>query len=312
MKIRPLNKSGKINPANAAFVVIAAVAVIALVLYAMNAYGVGSQSQLGTTSGTGSAASGVAVNPVATYATIDKFSTTAVTGSSYYARDGEAATTTALTNVNPGVQYTYWVSNASYYVAPKVFTAGSLNNNIINKVAVANGSSTITLYDTTSRQTVTSGAYNTSVGANGVANIELSYQGNAKKSSMPFGGVLIVEKNQTFNVNGGVICSGANIAANTGSDAFTVTYQATATDMNSVIYKVLPSIDDGVDVSVKKINCQFQNGATDAAGAYKFTLLPANYYVSNDGKILLDVEQAANGLTTRTGLGSITASGVFA
>ena len=311
MKIRPLDKKGSSGEKAIWTIAIALVAFLILGFYALVMKPTSQQQLTNQTAGTGSP-SNVYVNPVATYATVDNFSTTVVGGTAYYARDGEQATTTAITNVNPGVEYTYWVSNSTYYVQPKVFTAGNLNNNVVNKIAFANGSATVSLYDTTNRQNFGVTSYNTSVAANGVANIEVSYQGTAKQSFMPFGGLFVVEKNQSFNVNGGVSCSGANIQANTGDSAYTITYNPSSTDMNYVVYKVLPTIDDGKDVTVKRINCQFQNGASDAAGIVKFSFFPANYYLTNDGTIKLDVEKVANGATTRTGLGSITASGVFA
>lgn len=305
-----LSKKGA-SGATIAMITIAVVAVLFFAMYAYSSYSNQAQSALGP-SGTPSANANVAVNPTATYATKDKFSTASIGGTSYYARDGDAATTTSIGNVNPGVQYTYWVSNASTYVQPKIWTASTLNNNVVNDMAFKNGTVTTSLYDTDNRATVTSGTTaNTSVGVSGVANIEISYQGVAKQSFMPFGGVMVVEKNQSFNVNGGVTCTGANVAANTGASAFTITYTPSSVDSNTVVYKVLPTIDDGVNVASKKIQCQFQNGATDAAGAYRVNFYPANYYVTNDGKIALDTEQALNGLTTRTGLGAITLTGYF-
>ncbi len=305
--------SNKKAKASGATIALSAIAIAIVLIAAIFAYTnlVPTSQQIIGPGGQVDTGANVAVNPTATYATKDKFSTLSIGGTSYYARDGDAATTTAIGNVNPGVQYTYWVSNGTYYVAPKVFTASSLNNNVVNDVAFKSGGVTTSLYDTDNRQTTTSGAYNTSVGVNGVANIEVSYQGVAKQSNMPFGGVMVVEKNQSFNVNGGVTCSGANIAPNTGANAFTVTYSPSATDMNTVVYKVLPTIDDGVNVNKKVIGCQFQNGGSDASGAYKVTFIPANYYVTNEGKIALDVEQAKNGLTTRTGFGSTVLTGYF-
>lgn len=309
MKMHSLQSKKGASGATMAMVAIAIAAVVIAGMLVYTNFGPTTQTALG---GSTSGGTNPAVNPTATYSTKDKFSTSIISGTSYYANDGLPATTSVISNVNPGVKYTYWVDNASTYVKPLVFTASTLNNNIVNQEALLNGTATTSLYDTDNRQTVTNGVYNTSVGIGGVANIEISYQGVAKKSFMPFGGVMIVEKNNSFNVNGGVVCSGANLAANTGSDAFTVTYTPSSVDANTVVYKVLPTIDDGANVNTKKVNCQFQESTgVDAAGAYKVTFIPANYYVTNDGKFALDTEQVANGLTTRTGKGQITLTGYF-
>ncbi|MGC9309582.1 MAG: hypothetical protein ACP5D2_02705, partial [Candidatus Nanoarchaeia archaeon] len=64
-------------------------------------------------------------------------------------------------------------------------------------------------------------------------------------------------------------------------------------------------LDDGSG-EVRRISCQFKNGAS-AAGAgspYYISFIPANYYVTNYGDIVLDVEKYANDDTTRTGFGT--------
>lgn len=238
----------------------------------------------------------VTYQPTASYTTTDKYaSTTTVSGTSYYKINSNKATTTAQTNVNKGDQITYWVSNSTYWVQPAVETAGA-GVTPVEAEAFANGTATVTLYDTVNRQDVTSGAYNTSMGANKNGNIELTYQGTAKASSTPFGGVMIVEYNSTLS---SVTCTGDDLL---DSNPYHVTYTVTATTNTYKPYAYGPSIDDGT-AKVRKISCQFQNGATavGAGSAYYYKFIPANYYVTNAGDIVLDTEQFANGLTTRTG-----------
>ncbi|MGC9310062.1 MAG: hypothetical protein ACP5D2_05210, partial [Candidatus Nanoarchaeia archaeon] len=145
--------------------------------------------------------------PTATYATKDKFSTTEVSGTSYYKRQGKPASTSALTNVNEGERYTYWMENSSYYVKPEIFTAESGANNIVAD-AWQNGTVSITGYDTVNRESIADGAYNTSLGANDQANIEFTYQGQSKHSAGPFGGVMVLEYNSTIS---SVSCSGDQV-----------------------------------------------------------------------------------------------------
>lgn len=249
-----------------------------------------------TNTNTGSGSGVTTYQPTASYTTFDKYaSTTTVSGTSYYKVGSNKATTTAQTNVNKGDQITYWVDNSTYWVKPAVETAGA-GVTSIEAEAYANGTATITLYDTVNRQSSDSGTYNTSMGANKQANEELTYQGTAKQSASPFGGVMIVEYNSTIS---SVTCTGDDLL---NSNPYHVTYTVTATTNTYKPYAYGPSLDDGTG-SVRKINCQFQNGATavGAGSAYYFKFIPANYYVTNDGDIVLDTEKFANGVTTRTG-----------
>jgi len=154
----------------------------------------------------------------------------------------------------------------------------------------------VTIYDTVNRKDVTTGITNTSMGANAQANIEITYQGTAKKSAGPFGGVLVTEYNTTMS---SVTCTGDSLL---DSNPYHLTYTVTATSNTYKPYAYGPSLDDG-SASVKRISCQFQNGGT-AVGAgsyYYFKFIPANYYVTNAGDIVLDTEKFANGLNTRVG-----------
>lgn len=245
--------------------------------------------------------------PTVSYATQDKFSTTSISGTSYYQDDGNPTTTTAITNIKPGVSYKYWVDNSTYWVALKDFVGQSGANSVVNKQVWANGSSTVTIYDLVNRQPTTSGVYNTSLGANKQANEEFTYQGTSKKSAVPFGGVLIVEYNATI---ADVSCTGDDLLA---SNPFHVTYTPSVVQNTYKVYGVGSTLDDGTG-AVKKITCQFNNGGT-AVGAgdpYYFKIIQANYYVSQTGEVLLDVEKFADQSTTRTGLkNTISATGYF-
>jgi len=245
---------------------------------------------------------GEAYQPTASYSAKDKYSTTAVSGTSYYKVGNLPATTTAKTNVKSGETYTYWVENGTYYVKPVIFTAHEGANDIVAD-AWQNGSVTITGYDLVNHETITGGAYNTSMGANDQANIQFTYQGTAKQSAGPFGGVMALEYNSTIS---SVLCTGDQI---TEDNPYHVTYSVSDTSHTYKLWAYTADMDDGSG-NVREINCQFKNGATAAgAGAsYKITFIPANYYVTNAGDIVLDTEKFANDDTTRTGYGAPSAT----
>ncbi len=238
---------------------------------------------------------GATYQPTASYSARDKFSTTSVSGTSYYKVNGNSATTTAYTNVNVGDQITYWISNTTYWVKPVSKTAGA-GVTPFEALGWANSSATITLYDSVNRQSVTDGAYNTSMGANDQANIEITYLGTAKGSAGPFGGKMVIELNSTIS---SVICTGDVLVSN---DPYHLTYTTSATTHTYKSWAYGPSLDDGSG-TVQRINCQFKNGATAVGDGspYYVKFIPANYYVSNAGDIVLDTEKYADGDTTRVG-----------
>ncbi|MEM4271152.1 MAG: hypothetical protein QXO70_03610 [Candidatus Pacearchaeota archaeon] len=236
--------------------------------------------------------------PSVTWSAIDKYGTTVVSGTAYYKQNGMKAITSSP-GINKGTEYTYWVYNNTWYVIPKV-QVGDCGSNIFQADAIQNASATITGYDLINRQSIDSGAYNTSLGANVVANEEISYQGTAKAGFMPFGGVMVVEYNSTIS---SVTATGDSLIEN----PFHVTYTPHHTTHTYKVFGIAPSIDDGSGI-VKRIQVQFKNGgsAVGAGSAYYITFIPANYYVTNAGDIVLDVEKFLNDDTSRTGLGSIT------
>lgn len=246
--------------------------------------------------------------PTATYSTLDKYAGSAVSGTSYYQVDDNPATTTAYTNVNPGDVIKYWVSNGTYYMTPTQLTASCNNLQFVGS-AIQNATATLTGYDTTNSRSIDTGVANISMAASAQANVRFTYQPTARKGFMPFGGVLVLEQNNTIP-SSGVTCTAPFITSNTGSNAYTVTYTARSTADAYKVYQVTSAIEDGSGTP-QQFNCQYQNGntAAGAGSAYYVTLIPANYYVVTEtGDIVLDVEQAANQLSTRTGLGQLTST----
>ena len=296
------------------FIAIAAVAILGIMAYAL--FGGVRQTSFGDGDGVvpeGTIAQGqlCAGAPTATWSTEDKFGTNAVTGTSYFNVNGNPATTT-YSAPNIGDKYKYWILNESWYIQPLEGTVTECATQKISKSGIKNASATLTAYDVVNAQTVTNGLYNTSLGASGSASIRYTFDPTGDKGFMPFGGVLVLEQNSTIPLSG-VKCTGSFVTSNTGSDAFTVTYtMSKPTTHNYKVYKILTSIEDGSGKPVT-IECEFENGATAAGnGPYYATLIPANYYYAKDGTIKLDVEQAANELTTRTGYGKLVATSWFA
>jgi hypothetical protein len=271
------------------------------------------QTGLGTGTGQGQSNVNVGVNPAASWSTVDHWSSAALSGTDYVkvgasidangnVVGGSRYLTTAPGNVNPGTVYGYWKINTTnnYYVKPLMYTAGTLNNVIQNQEAYLCYTATLTGYDTINRQTTTSGAYNTSLAANGIANIEITYPGVSQKSNLPFGGILVVEMNASIST---VTCTGQGITPGVGN--FHITYTPASTGNKPIFFHIDDTFDTGKGQLVKKIECQFQNGglAALANGAYYVKIIPANYYLGNDGNLYLDTEKNMNNAdTTRTGL----------
>ena len=238
---------------------------------------------------------GATYQPTASYSARDKYSTTSISGTSYYKRGANSATTTASTNVNVGEQITYWVSNTSYWIKPVTKNAGA-GVNPFEALGWANSSATLTLYDSVNRQSIDGTTYNTSMGANDQANIEITYQGTSEGSAGPFGGKMVIEFNATI---ASVKCTGDALVSN---DPYHLTYTTSATSHTYKSWAYGPSLDDGSG-KVQRIDCQFKNGATavGAGSIFYVKFIPANYYVTDAGDIVLDTEKNANGDTTLTG-----------
>lgn len=276
-------------------------------------FGGGQTLSAGNIGNGGSSSSGNVVatyQPTASYETQDKYSSTSVTGTSYYKKLGSVsgnnivggvpASTTAISNTESGSQYAYWVDNttagANYWVKPLIFTAG-VTDNIVNKEVYNNGTGTMSVYDLVGKASATSGASNISMAGDAQANVEFTYQATNKKSAVPFGGVLVLEQNSSISE---VSCTldGSPLPLNT---RFQVTYTASTVNHIGRQFELPYGFDDGTG-QVKAIQCQYNNGAS-AAGtgvAYFASIIPADYYVSQAGDILLDTEKSADGSTTRT------------
>jgi len=259
---------------------------------------------VGTPSGGISSTSGCPYQPTGSYSTKDKFSSSIFGGTAYYKSNGQPAVTTATSNLNKGTEYIYWLANTTTYVKPESKIA-DCGVNVFVADAYKNGSATITTYDTVNNKAANSYQYNTSLGANAQASYEITYQPTAKTSVMPFGGLMVIEYNSTIS---DLTCTGADIRTGNPS-GYHLTYTPQKLTHTYKVFEVASSFDDGSG-AVKKISCQFKNGAsanvasgTLAETPWYVSFIPANYYVTNNGDIILDIEKAANADTTRAGFG---------
>lgn len=252
---------------------------------------------------------GLNYQPTASYSARDKYSTTAVSGTAYYKVNSNSATTTAYTNTNKGDTIKYWVSNSSWWIEP-ITKDAQAGVTVFEALGFENSSASLSLYDLINRQSVAAATYNVTLGANDNANIEVTYQGTSEGSAGPFGGVMVVEYASTISR---VTCTGDDLM--TGENPYHVTYAVGSTNHTSIQFPYKESLDDGTG-AVNRIECQFKNGATatTTGDTFTFTFIPANYYVTNSGDIVLDTEKNANGDTTRTGslINSPSVSGMWA
>lgn len=238
---------------------------------------------------------GATFQPTGAYTTKNKYSTESIGGTSYYKRGSDSATTTQASNLNVGEVITYWTSNSTRWVQPVTKTAGT-GVTSFEALGWTNSSATVTLYDPVNRQSTTDGAYNTSMGANDKATVEITYQGTAEGSAGPFGGLMVTEFNATLS---SVTCSGDVLM---DSNPFHLTYTTSATTHTYKAFPYSDKLDDGT-APVERITCQYKNGATavGAGSPFYVKFIPANWYVSKAGDILLDTEKFADGDNTRTG-----------
>ena len=292
-----MNKNGKAG--NAWIWVVAAVIIVfALGIVKLPSFGSGDGSDIIQTYAADAA-----------YATQNAFSVESIGGTTYYAAGADGIFQATAPKLERDKAYQYWVSNSTVYVKPLTFTASG-SNNVINKVAYRTGSPTITGYDViyncNTNDDVAATACNITLGANQEAKIDMKYLGGAKTANLPFGGVMVVEYNNTVPTQ---TCSGDGLVGL--NSKYQVTYSDSATTNTHKVYELAEGFDvsknGGTTGVTNVIRCEWANGATAAAaGTVKVTFIAANYYIGNDGKLYLDVEQKMNGANTRTGLATTT------
>lgn len=237
-----------------------------------------------------------AQNPAYTYSAKDTQSTAQIGGTDYIKLNDNAPVTT-LSAPTFGEKLQYWKDNASYFVEVKSIPSVLCGSNQIQTKAFAYASATFKVKDTDNDVFLTNGggANNVTIGANGLANFDVRYQGTSKYSSAPFGGCIAVEYPSTLT---SVTLSGNGLTGNACPYTWTYTSQSTG---NS--YKLLETTKDfDADASglVKTMSLQMKAGNSNPSGMVYITLQPANTYIGNDGKFYLGIEKDANQDTTKT------------
>jgi hypothetical protein len=289
------NKTGKVSP----WLVVAIIAVGVFLIFPNILSGIFTPSTPVTP-----APGNAPFNPTASWSTVDKFTSGAVTGTAYWQVGANRASTSNASNVNPGTAYKYWMSNSTYFVKPLEVTGAAGNNVYVNSEAYANGTIALTAYDTSGKAAIGVTTHNATLGANGVVNVEFDYQPVYGASNLPFGGLFVIEMNNTIT---SVSCTGDGISTNSGK--YHLTYATSNLSAKYQAFEIASGYDSGSGGALKAINCQFTNGGSSAAySQYIAKVIPANYYIANDGNIYLDVEKFMNnGASTRTGIGTNTA-----
>lgn len=246
--------------------------------------------------GDGNVVGQCAQNPAYTYSATDAFGTTVIGGTDQI-KIGSAKPVSSLANPVAGKDLQYWKSNSTYFcnVASDKVNCGS---QLEETKCYQNATVTLAVRDLDNDVSLTNGggAQNLTVGANQVHNLELRFQGTSKQANMPFGGCVAVEYPATMLP---VTVNGAGIS-NLKACPYKWTYSVSATTNTYELFEVPTGFDaDGLG-DLKRTSFQVKSGSTNPSGTAYVTFQPANYYVTNDGQIVLGIEKDKNQDTTKT------------
>lgn len=225
-------------------------------------------------------------NPTYTYSAVDKFTSTAMTGTDQIKVNGKAPVS-SLANPQKCSKLEYWLSNTSHFVQPKVESEVKCGANQIEADGYQNASVTLSAYD--QYTVIATATHNVTLGANGIVNIDFTWQGTAKRANMPFGGCMVVEYPATIS---DVTPSGEGLS--TASCRFIKTYSVSSTSNTYRSYDVPAGWDADGSGAKKNFAMQVRASASNPSGNMIVTFYPANYYVSNDGNFVLGVEKDKN------------------
>lgn len=241
-------------------------------------------------------------NPAYTYSAVDTFSTTTILGTDRIKSDGNKPVT-SLAAPPAGKTLEYWKDNSTVFCEVVTEEGGAkCGSQTMQTQCYQNSTSTsLKLYDRDNKQFVTTpaaagAANNVSIGANGAVNLQITYQGTAKYANMPFGGCLAIEVPTTITE---VIVNGEGLTSS-NLCPYTWTYAVSATTNTYKLFAVPSGFDKDASGDLKEIDVQLKAGSTDptTATAY-YEFMPADYYVTNDGNIVLGIEKDKNGDTTK-------------
>lgn len=249
-------------------------------------------------------------NPAYTYQANDAYSSTVVGGTDQIKANGNMPVT-SLAAPDAGLPLQYWKNNGTYFCEVASTTALQGSHSLQTN-CYANATITLGVYDKVGRVALTSGggANNITMGANGNANLEISYQATAKASSMPFGGCMAIDVPTTITSN---TVEGSGIST-LKPCPYKWTYATLATTNAASFYEVPAGFDKNGLGDYKTIALILNAGGSDPAANAKVTFQPANYYVASydiapnvyhpqgikKGDFVLGIEKDANADTTKT------------
>lgn len=249
-----------------------------------------------------------AQNPSYTYVGRDSLNGVSVGGTDQIRINGFAPVTSGSPIAGKSVEY--WKQNTTGGLCDKISSVGACGIQVLQTPCYKNSSTyTMTMYDEPAHTSLTSttstgtGATNVSIAANGVANIKLTLQATAKQSLLPFGGCIAVEyPNSVTSVSMTGDLSSAN------SCQYPWTYSVASTSNTYKLFAIPNGFDKDGTGTIKTVDFQIQNGATDiTAGNFVVTLQQAYYYIGNDGNFYLGIEKDRNADTTKTASGKYAA-----
>jgi len=233
-------------------------------------------------------------NPAYTYGAVNEFTSGAVSGTNHIKVDGKAPVA-SLANPEKCSVMQYWLESTTDFCGIVDETEVACGSNQIQSRCIANGSISLNAFDQFTALTAGGGANNITLGANGIKNVDFTWEGAAEQANMPMGGCLCVEYPNTISY---AKPSGAGLSDT--SCRFKKTYTVASTGNTYQCYDVPEGFDaDGVG-DKKSFALQMKASASDPSGTAKVTFFPANYYVTDDGDFALGVEKDLNDDTAAT------------
>lgn len=242
---------------------------------------------------------GCNVLPTYTYGSRDVFSPINIGGTDAIIVNGRAPATAAA-NPEFGEPLTFWRNNGSSY-CPLTQATVACGAHAIESRCYRNGTVTINIKNDDSDQflglrgATTSTTDNVTIGADGRGNLEFRYQNTAKRANFPFGGCMAIEHPSTITA---ITANGAGISGLTPCP-YKWTYTPQTAAQTFTTFAIPAGWDSAGLGDIKRIATQLQAGASDPSGQLYFVLQPAEYYETNDGRLILGLERDANQDTTQ-------------
>lgn len=245
-----------------------------------------------TVTGAGCEAQQCFQNPTYTYSAVDAFTSSALTGTDRIKINGKAPVT-SLANPQKCAELEYWLENTSYFVKPVGVNQVACGANQVEAEGTVNGTISLTAYDQFTQ--IASATHNVTLGANGLKNIDITWEGEAEKANMPFGGCMVIEYPTTIST---ITPSGSGLSDS--ACQYIKTYSVSSTSNTYRSFAVPMGFDADGSGAKKEFALQVRAGSSNPSGSMVVTFYPANYYITDDGDFALGVEKDQNQDTTAT------------